>query len=55
MTTGSNKITSKRELAVILTSRSIDVNEISIRLQKTVDMWLRRKEVIMVDGNLILA
>lgn len=49
------KITSKRQLAIRLSNGPVDVNEVSVRLQKTVDNWLKRKEIIISGNQLIIS
>lgn len=49
------KITSKRELAQMLSEgMSVNVNNVSARLEKTLALWLRRKEVILSGSEITL-
>jgi hypothetical protein len=50
----TTKIISRRELAVRLSNEKVSVNELSKKVQKTVDLWLSRKEVVVENGYLIL-
>jgi hypothetical protein len=50
----TTKIISRRELAVRLSNGKVSVNELSKKVQKTVDLWLSRKEVVVENGYLIL-
>ena len=48
------KITNRRELAIRL-DNGVDINLISVRLQRTVNMWLSRNEVKIENGILKMA
>jgi hypothetical protein len=50
----TTKIISRRELAVRLSNGKVSVNELSKKVQKTVDLWLSRKEILIENGYLIL-
>ena len=47
-------ITSRRELAIKLYNGKVSVLLLSKRVQRTVDMWLSRNEVIIENGFLKL-
>lgn len=51
----TKKIISKRELAVRLSNGKVSVDELSKKVQKTVELWLSRKEVVLESGYLKLA
>ena len=50
-----NKIIGKRDLAIRLSEGGVNIELISKRVEKTVNMWLRRKEVVIENGYLKLA
>ena len=53
--TTSNKITSRRELAITLSQGKVSIENVSIKLQRVIKLWLSRKEIVLVDGFLNLA
>jgi hypothetical protein len=48
------KIRSRKELAISLNSGSVDINNISKCLNFAVNLWLKRKEIVLIDGKLSL-
>ena len=50
-----NKIISRRELAIRLSNGSVNIELLSKKVEKTVNLWLSRKEVIIENGFLRLA
>ena len=50
-----NKIISRRELAIKLSNGKVSVDELSKKVEKTVELWLSRKEVVLENGYLKLA
>ena len=53
--TTEKKITGKRELAIRLSNGSVNINEVSKGLSRIVELWLSRKEIILINNELILA
>lgn len=50
-----NKIISRRELATRLSNGSVNIELLSKKVEKTVNLWLSREEVIIENGFLRLA
>lgn len=50
-----NKIINRRELAIRLSNGSVNIELLSKKVEKTVNMWLTRKEVVIENGFLRLA
>jgi hypothetical protein len=50
----SKKITSRRNFALAL-ERGVEVERISVKLEKVVKLWLSRNEIKEVNGKYILA
>ena len=50
-----NKIISRRELAIRLSNGPVNIELLSKKVEKTVNMWLARKEVVIENGFLRLA
>lgn len=50
----AHKITSKRELAIALSAAPVMLSTVSVRLERIVKMWERRKEVGVEDGKITL-
>ena len=50
----TTKIISRRELAIRLSNGKVSINDLSKKVQKTVDLWLSRKEIVVENGYLIL-
>lgn len=48
------KITSVRELAVELSNGSVELSRVSVRLQRVVEMWHSRNEVVIENGIITL-
>ena len=46
-----NKIISRRELAIRLSNGSVNIELLSKKVEKTVNMWLTRKEVVENGGG----
>ena len=53
--TTENKIISRRELAIRLSNGSVNIELLSKKVEKTVNLWLNRKEVVIENGFLKLA
>ena len=51
----TRKIISRRELAIKLSEGKVSVEELSMKVQRAVDLWLSRKEIVLEDGYLRLA
>lgn len=51
----TTKIISRRELAIKLSNGKVSVDQLSKKLEKTVELWLSRKEVVLENGYLKLA
>ena len=49
-----NKITSRRELAIALSKGKVSIENVSIKLQRVIELWLSRKEIVLLDGFLNL-
>lgn len=47
------KIKSAKELAITLEKRNVNLDEISLKVQKTLSLWLKRKEVLLIENNQI--
>lgn len=47
------KIKSAKELAITLEKRNVDLNEISKKVEKKLNLWLKRKEVFLTENNQI--
>ena len=50
----NTKIISRRDLAIRLSLGSVNVELLSKKVEKTVKMWLSRKEVVIENGYLKL-
>lgn len=55
MTTNESKIVSRRELAVRLCNGSVDAALVSKRLERVIQLWIGRKEIVMCNGLLKMA
>ena len=53
--TTTNKITSRKELAITLSKGKVSIENVSIKLQRVIELWLSRKEIVLIDGFLNLA
>lgn len=51
----TTKIISRRELAIKLSNGKVSVDQLSKKVEKTVELWLSRKEVVLENGYLKLA
>ena len=51
----TNLIINRRELAVKLSKQGVNLNEISKKLNRTVEMWVSRKECKIENGILFLS
>ena len=47
------KIKSGRELAITLGKRNVNLDEISLKLQNKLNLWIKRKEVFLTENNQI--
>jgi hypothetical protein len=50
----TTKIISRRELAIELSNGAVALDKLSKKVEKTVALWLSRKEVIIENGHLKL-
>jgi len=53
--TTSNKITSRKELAINLSKGQVSIESVSVKLQRVINLWLSRKEIVLINGFLTLA
>jgi len=53
--TSSTKITNKAELANRLYQGAVSKEIVSAKLQRIVELWISRNEIVLVDGFLKLA
>jgi hypothetical protein len=51
----TTKIISRRDLAIRLSQGAVNVELLSKKVEKTVNMWLSRNEVIIENGYLKLS
>lgn len=51
----TNLIINRRELAIKLSKQGVNLNEISKKLNRMVEMWVSRKECIIENGILYLS
>lgn len=47
------KIKSAKELAITLEKRNVSLNEISLKVQRILNLWIKRKEVFLTENNQI--
>jgi len=51
----TSKIISKRDLAIKLSNGKVSVDQLSKKVEKTVNLWMSRNEVVIENGYLKLA
>jgi len=54
-TMNTSKIISKRDLAIKLSNGKVSVDQLSKKVEKTVNLWMSRNEVVIENGYLKLA
>jgi len=47
------KIKSAKELAITLQKRNVNLDEISLKVQNRLNLWIKRKEVFLTENNQI--
>ncbi len=51
----TQKIISRRELAIQLSNGKVSVGKLSKKVERIVELWLSRKEIVLENGYLKLA
>lgn len=51
----TKKIISRRELAIQLSHGKVSVGKLSKKVERIVELWLSRKEIVLENGYLKLA